>query len=489
MNLVFDMLHSLQRGIRNLFTRLSVGRHIIYILPVFGFVIIGLFWMILIERRDLIAIVRTLDLPPGVPGEIYSDITIIILMSSATILILVLLILIILSLRRAYVIKSRVLDRYKSYTDHIVDSINRGIIGIDRNGVITQVNRAALGILGQPARALVGAHFMESLRPREPLSSFLLATLRQEQEYRDEVFEYTNAEGKQMPLCIDTFVLRDSEHTPIGAVLIAVDRTRSRRIEERIKKADRLAVVARLGQKMAHEIRNPMSAMDINTQLLIESLEMDGLNKENSSVYQYASIVYAELRRLDELLDNFFNFSRSTHLHRATLDIHDLLREILRFIEPEAREHGISLSHDFTDETVQINGDRNQLKQAFLNVIINGIQSMPKGGRLRVETFPDADSDFITIEFADSGSGIPMENMDKIFDIYFTTKKGGSGLGLSIAHQIIHQHNGTIDAMSWVGDGSIFSIRLPVISEETAGDEASGHADNDDTGEGAEHHG
>jgi len=447
--------------IEGFFDKLSLPWFLIFLVLLSGLFFAGIFRLLYKERRSLHELCP--DAPPALYDSLVTDITYEVLLTAGAIIIVFILIVVLMTYYFAYSHGRRRITQLQKYTENILYNINRGVIGIDRDGMVVMINREGERILGQDVGDLDGHHFMECIKPREPVSSFLRDALKNDREYRDHDMTYGNARGDTFPVRIDTFALKEENGDIVGVVLLAKDLTGQKINEERGRRADRLSVVARLAQRMAHEIRNPLSAMDINLQLLIETVESPENALPRDKILQYAHVVYTELKRLDELLENFFNFSRPTKQHIETADINVILDEIIQLLDPEAREQGVDISFSPGTGMAILEADKNKLKQAFLNIILNGIQAQPSGGTIRIETIQEEnDPAVVRVEILDSGGGIPLENMDNIFDIYFTTKKGGSGLGLSIAHQIIHEHGGTIDAVSWLGDGSLFSIRLPL---------------------------
>jgi len=455
------MLKNIFERIEGFFDKLSLPWFLVFLVLLSGLFFAGIFRLLYKERHSLCELCP--DAPPALYDSLVTDITYELLLTAGAFVIVFILIVVLMTYYFAYSRGHKRITQLQQYTENILYNINRGVIGIDSDGMVIMINREGKRILGQDTGELEGHHFMECIKPREPVSSFLLDALKSGREYRDHDMTYENARGDTFPMRVDTFALRKENGDIVGVVLLAKDLTGEKIDEERMRRADRLSVVARLGQRMAHEIRNPLSAMDINLQLLIEAVERPGNALPGDKILQYAQVVYTELRRLDELLENFFNFSRPTKQHIERVNINVILGDIVQLLDPEAREQGVDINFSPGAEQATLEADKNKLKQAFLNVILNGIQAQPSGGTIRIETMQEENEPaMIRVEILDSGGGIPLENMDNIFDIYFTTKKGGSGLGLSIAHQIIHEHGGTIDAVSWLGDGSLFSIRLPL---------------------------
>jgi signal transduction histidine kinase len=177
-------------------------------------------------------------------------------------------------------------------------------------------------------------------------------------------------------------------------------------------------------------------------------------------VERRVQIARAEMRRLDGIVQNFLRFSRPPALHLKQVSPNDLLRHIFALVEPEAREHDIVLDLDLDDSLPAIEVDENQLSQALLNLLINAFQAVPDGSRIRLCSRRQQDE--IILEIHDHGQGIPQEDLERVFEFYYTTKDEGTGLGLSIAQRIVHQHGGTLTLESEEGEGTQVYIRLPI---------------------------
>jgi signal transduction histidine kinase len=177
-------------------------------------------------------------------------------------------------------------------------------------------------------------------------------------------------------------------------------------------------------------------------------------------------IISTETRRLNEVLRNAQVFSRPESPDLQIVDLHPIISQVLFLIKEEAFRKKIEISESLLAKQSMVRADPDQMKQVFLNLFKNSIEAMSEGGKFEVLSRNDGQGKIIGLELVDTGSGIPMANLQHVFDPYFTTKKKGTGLGLSIVHNIIAQHGGSIDVTSWLGEGTIFSIILPIASEE-----------------------
>jgi len=235
-----------------------------------------------------------------------------------------------------------------------------------------------------------------------------------------------------------------------NAVLYKEQRERFRRMS----RADKLATIGELAAGAAHEIRNPLTAIKSTLQYLGTKIKED---KENNLLENALN----ETERIDEILSALLSFAWPSEIKKEAEDLIKILDESLELISFQARKMKVETMRIYPRDPVILTFDKSQLKQLFLNLFLNSVQSMPDGGELKIEIqrLPD---EKILISISDSGEGIPEENLDKIFDPFFTTKKGGTGLGLSICYGIIQSHKGKIEIKNNSGKGTTAFIQLPV---------------------------
>lgn len=234
--------------------------------------------------------------------------------------------------------------------------------------------------------------------------------------------------------------------------------TSSERGEGKGPPEGRLAYLGSLAGGLAHEVKNPLSTMLINLGLLREDLEAAPGNPER--ILKRVGLLEREVKRLDQLVQSFLRLARGFDLAPRPTDLNALLRELVEFVEPEARRQGVAIRASLEESLPSIRVDRGLLRQAVLNLLVNARQAMPRGGDLLLRTFLDGAC--AVIEVTDTGSGMSPEVLARCFDAYFSTKKGGTGLGLSMTRRIVEEHGGSIEVWSEVGRGTRFTVRLPV---------------------------
>ncbi len=223
-------------------------------------------------------------------------------------------------------------------------------------------------------------------------------------------------------------------------------------------RANGWAYIAALAGELAHEIKNPLSTIKLNLQLLEEEWAAPKTPREKRTIRKL-QILQKEVQRLTQTLDDFLRFTRVEQSRLLPTDINELAAEIAEFIEPELARSSIQLREQYTPGLPRLLADPKLLKQAILNIILNAQQAMPQGGELFLRTSSAAGQ--VAIEIIDTGPGIPENTRDKVFDVFFSTKKEGSGLGLAVTRRIVEQHGGTVTFQSEPGKGTDFIIRIP----------------------------
>lgn len=249
----------------------------------------------------------------------------------------------------------------------------------------------------------------------------------------------------------------------IGVVVIFINQSRHLRkikgLEEEMARKEKLSVLGNMAAAVAHEIRNPLNAISMGLQRMEREFQPQG-ESDKKDYEQFMKLIRGEVKRLDSIVAGFLKLSKPSSMDMKEFDLGDLIKNILSLLKEEAESHNIRYIENIPPEPVKIIADSEQLRQAFINIIINSFQAMPDGGNLSLSIQPK--KDLIEIAISDTGSGIPQSIQEKIFDPYFSTKENGTGLGLTIAHRIISDHKGKIEIQSEQGKGTTFIITLPV---------------------------
>jgi signal transduction histidine kinase len=229
-------------------------------------------------------------------------------------------------------------------------------------------------------------------------------------------------------------------------------------LTERARQAERLAELGTLTGGLAHEIKNPLSTVQLNLQLLREDLPP---GPESARLFSRLATVQKETGRLREILDDFLRYAGKIELDRRPHDVNELLEELADFYTPQAQLQRVQLRLQKSPQPITARVDERLIKQVLLNLMINAVQAMPEaGGEIILSARRDGDR--AVIDVVDTGAGIPPDKIGRLFDAYYSTKSGGTGLGLAITRRVIHEHGGQISVTSEVGKGSDFRIELPV---------------------------
>lgn len=245
----------------------------------------------------------------------------------------------------------------------------------------------------------------------------------------------------------------------VGLVALGVALRQRRKASaqlERLRREEQ-GLLERLAAGLAHELKNPLGALNLNLQLLQEELEESGVLPDGSR--RRLALIMKECRRLEDVLANFLRYAMRRPLRLERVDLATLVDEVLTFLKPEIRGAGVNMETRFEANLPPLPVDVTLLKQALLNIIINAVEAMPGGGTLTVETRGSGWAAEIAV--SDTGEGVPPEVMPRVFEVYFSDKKGGTGLGLAITRRIIEKHGGTVDLESAGENGTRVTVRLP----------------------------
>jgi signal transduction histidine kinase len=249
---------------------------------------------------------------------------------------------------------------------------------------------------------------------------------------------------------------------------------RVRAAERRARQAERMAEIGSMTSGLAHEIKNPLSTIGLNAQLLVEGIqELDLVPEESSRLLNRTKALQRETERLRGILQDFLEFAGQIHLEKRDTDLNEVVAELADFYLPEAERQGVRIRTDLASGPIRASVDVRAVKQALLNLIINATQAMERAGggkelllRTRLERSPDGAGGSVprvaVVHVIDTGPGIDGETLGQIFKPYFTTKSGGSGLGLPTSRRLIEEHGGRITVNSEPGKGSDFAVILPV---------------------------
>ncbi|MBI4831057.1 MAG: PAS domain-containing protein [Candidatus Lindowbacteria bacterium] len=352
---------------------------------------------------------------------------------------------------------SRQVGLLQMFQRNILNSLSSGFIGIDRNCMVTLLNPAGAGLLRRHISEGLGKHVSEVFATPPGQPNPIEESVAEQRECRSKEVTVTRGDGKRIPVGITVSLLRDNSRKITGAVASFTDLTELKRMEEDLRRADRLAAIGEMSAVLAHEIRNPAASIRGAIQELAENVKLDGTDA------QLMKIAIREADQLERIVSDFLGFVRPNPRGKEQFDVNQFLEEVVQVAErcliPGSK---VSILKEWPESLGNIMADRGQIRQAVLNVIQNGVEAMPEGGALRIRAGDDGESaGYIGIFVEDEGNGVSPEEACKLFDPFYTTKPHGIGLGMSIVHRIITSHGGSIDFESSSGKGTTVRMMLP----------------------------
>ena len=357
----------------------------------------------------------------------------------------------------------RTLEEVKGLARNILQSIPTGILTVNRSGIITAVNPSAEAVLKRPAAHLLGNSYESVFGAGEIIREALDEALKTHTHMNQKDLPYAGLDGRPQTIRVSTVELRGDDGRPAGVLLQAQDVTDWLGLEQRVRVAEKLAALHTLSAGVAHELRNPLSAMDLNLHLLQEELQDQG--PLTSRTAHYVQVLDAECRRLSAILDNFMKFARPAFLDAREIDLHGVIEHIVALMQLEAQEHKIHLEYTIHNDVPPVLGDETQISQALVNVVVNAFHAMTEGGHCHIAatTCTTDGKHWVEVSVRDTGVGIPKDALPRLFEPFYTTKASGSGLGLAIAYRIMEDHGGLISVSSVRGTGTAVTLRFPAL--------------------------
>jgi len=359
----------------------------------------------------------------------------------------------------------RTLEEVKGLARNILESIPTGVLTINRNGQITAVNPSAVATLKRSAEELLGQSY-ELMFPQGDTIRIVIDRALHSDYHVDHHDMPYRAGDQTRTIRLTTADLTGDEGRPVGVIVLLKDVTALLDLERRVRMADKLAALHTLSAGVAHELRNPLSAIDLNLHLLEEDLKEKGMPATQGA--RYLHVLNAECRRLSVILDNFMKFARPGSVGLHEVDVKALLGHILALMRFEAEERKVRLEQVTEEDLPPVLGDETQISQVLVNIIVNSFHAMPNGGLCQI-TAGQRETDgkpWVEITVKDNGVGITKEQISHLFEPFYTTKSHGTGLGLAIAYRIMQDHGGSIQVSSVPGSGTTVVTQFPLAIDQ-----------------------
>ncbi len=350
----------------------------------------------------------------------------------------------------------REITSLKAYNDNILSSMTNGLITTDLEKRIITLNKMAERILERRRDEMVGLLLERALGEHHPLCGMMTETLLHEEGLFHPELELKK-NGESLWLAASTSLLSDAEGKKIGTLVVFQDITEIKALEEKLRQADRRAAMGTLSAGLAHEIKNPLSAIKTFVQLLPKKVG------NPSFMEKFNVTVPREIDRINQLVEDLLELTRRRIRPMVNLDVNVLILQVIDLHGEEMERRHITFKNHLDGALPSIQGDSDTLYRAFSNVVINSIQAMPNGGSLIISSEQDQRPSMAKITFKDTGIGMDEETSKNLFNPFFTTKDKGSGLGMALTRKIIEDHRGTIEVMSEKGVGTTFVLWLPVV--------------------------
>ncbi len=343
----------------------------------------------------------------------------------------------------------------KAYNDIVLASMTNGLITLDLESRLVSANGAAESILRLEGKDWQGVRFYELWPEDNPFARLLEKCLLNQTPCRNKEISLDTGEGEQRTLMVSTSFLEAGRGGKMGLLVVLNDVTEVKGLEARMRQSDRLAALGTLSAGLAHEIRNPLSAIKTFVQLLPRKLS-------NPAFFdKFQTTVPRELNRINDLIESLLELARPPKMEFRMISVNGCLSQVEDLYRDKLEAANITLEIREKDSVPELWADREHLVRALSNIVVNGLEAMPQGGKLTVTAEDLAGG--VLLRFTDTGVGMDEATKDKIFNPFFTTKDTGTGLGLAMTHKIIQEHGGVIEVDSVVGKGTTFVLKFPGV--------------------------
>jgi signal transduction histidine kinase len=351
-------------------------------------------------------------------------------------------------------------DQLRGNVEQLLERLKEAVMLFDASGRLTMAGSAIRPLLGVDPAEISGCSVERIFPTLTELGSLIVGAVHSGQSVRDRVVTLPSG-GTKRSLVVSVQPLhRRSDSEKMGTVVTLRDASTRGELAAQLDVAGRLTALSQLTRGVAHEIKNPLNAITLHLEMLRARLDEEAPE---------LSVIAREISRLDRVVKTFLDFNRPVEPRMRLLDINDVVRDIAGLLGPDAASRRVALALNLTPQRAMVNGDRDLLKQAIMNVVMNGVEAMKGGGSMTLDT--RVTNGRVEVAVRDTGPGIPREVQDKIFNLYFSTKPQGSGIGLAMAFRFVQLHDGRIDFSSEVGSGTTFRFNFPEAESQSGQDD------------------
>ena len=357
-------------------------------------------------------------------------------------------------------------SQWRGNVEQLLERLEDAVLLFDRHGKLVMAGKAAERFLGQGRWEMIGRSLEEVFPDSTPLGALVQASVRLKETLRDHLLEVKRAEGAETRVLVSVEWIEDfPARQRMGTMITLRDAATRQQLESQLDVSYRREALGRILRGVAHEIKNPLNSIYLHLQML--KLEV---GEKAPAAQPEIEVISREIKNLDRMVVTLLDFTKPLELKFAEADLVSLAHEIAGLVRPEAARKAVRVEVESNTDTAVIRADPVLLRQAVMNVVVNGLECMNQPGRLSIQIERRPDAHLLLV--ADQGPGIAPEIRDQIFNLYFTTKGRGSGIGLAMTYRVVELHNATIDFTSEVGKGTTFRFRFPVAATPCSPDPA-----------------
>lgn len=345
----------------------------------------------------------------------------------------------------------------------LLQAVDESIILLDQKKRVSSYNDASIELFQCPVQIIFENHFEQILNTNRELKQVIENSYTANENFQGKEMILWLPDGQDVLARVSSFVFKEDDKLS-GLLLTIKDQKLLNELQRNLQRSMKFGVIANLASSISHEIKNPLSSMAIHVEILnVRLKELELANKE--SIDKSLNVLQNEIKRLNRIISQFFNLARIKKTDLNLISINAIIEDVLTLIGQQAIERNIKIETDLNPAIEKIYGDDDQLKQVFLNIVLNAFQAINHDGITRIRTSDDNKG--VLVEIEDNGSGMSKEVKQRMFELYFTTKQDGGGIGMSICKNIVEAHEGRITFESQPGKGTTFFIKFPDKDQTT----------------------